>query len=166
MRTFLALIAASIAPALVVVPLYLAGQFAMFPSDDPYIWVRTRTFAVISLAVSAAHVFFLGLPAMLLLRRFSVIRLRNTLVCGFVLAMIPMGFISFPLQYEGYGSSSTVNGVQMMVDGVTTAAGWIDFVQGMLFAGCFGLLAAGAFWLVWRKSPNNSLKRTDQSLRD
>ena len=65
---------------------------------------------------------------------------------------------SWPLRYASPGSSASVNGVDTMIDGVPTTAGWLQYLYGVAFFGIFGILAAAAFWLVLRGGPNNSFK--------
>jgi hypothetical protein len=40
--------------------------------------------------------------------------------------------------------------VQTMINGVPTVAGWISYIEGVLFMGAFGTLGGLAFWMVWR----------------
>ena len=74
MKTALAFFAAALVPASVMTLWYLYGQFSIFPSDDPYIWVRTKGFVIICVAISALHVFLLGAPAHALLRWRKAVR--------------------------------------------------------------------------------------------
>jgi hypothetical protein len=160
MRLIIAFVAAILAPACALVLWYLYGQFAMFDSNDPYIWIRTRGFLVICLAISGAHVVALGIPAYLLLRCRRVLRWWSVLLSGFVLGAIPAAVFSWPLRYAGPGSSASVNGVDTMIDGIPTTAGWLQYFGGVTFFGACGLLAAAAFWVVRGMSPNNSSKPT------
>ncbi|WP_444917886.1 hypothetical protein [Microbulbifer sp. JMSA003] len=148
MKLLLAFISAAASPALLMVIWYLYGQFQIFEADDPYIWVRTGNFAVICFFVSGAFVLLLGLPAYFLLRKFRLVRWWSTLVVGFSLAAIPMAIFTWPLKYPELKTSASVNGVQTMVDGVPTIAGWLQFTQGVLFLGVCGLVGALAFWLT------------------
>jgi hypothetical protein len=158
MRLIIAFAAAVLAPTCALAVWYLYGQFATFDADDPYIWTRTRGFIVICLAISAAHVVVLGIPAYLVLRWRGALRWWSTLLSGFVLGAVPAGVLSWPLRYSDLKSSATVNGVQTMVDGIPTMAGWLQYVGGVSFFGAFGALAAAAFWVVRGMSPNNSFK--------
>jgi len=155
MKLAFAFIAAVLAPACLMTLWYLYGQFMVFEPNDPYIWVRTRGFLVICLLTSAAYVFLLGLPAYLLLRWRKAVRWWSTISPGFILAALPVALMSWPLRYAGMGSSSSVNGVDMMIAGVPTTAGWIQYVEGLMFFGCLGALSGLVFWLASRSmSPN------------
>ena len=148
MRLVLAFIAAIALPTLLMVLWYLYGQFQTFEADDPYIWVRTWSFLGLTATISACFVLLLGLPAYLLLRYFKKVRWWSTLLSGFFLGAIPVGIFTWPLRYASPGSYSSANGVETMVDGAPTIAGWFQFIEGVLFFGGFGFVAALAFWLL------------------
>ena len=158
MRLVIAFVAAVLAPTLAVVLWYLYGQFDIFDASDPYIWVRTRGFLVLCLVISAAHVTALGVPAFFIRRWRRALRWWTTLLAGFILGTLPAAVFSWPLRYASPGSSASVNGVDTMIDGVPTTAGWLQYLYGVAFFGIFGILAAAAFWLVLRGGPNNSFK--------
>lgn len=148
MRITIAFLSAAALPALLLVLWYLFGQFQTFEANDPYIWVRTRNFALLCTFFSVAFVFLLGLPAYFFLRWLKLVRLWSTLTTGFMLAAVPMAMFTWPLKYPELKASASVNGVQTMIDGVPTMAGWFQFIQGVAFVGACGLVGALAFWLV------------------
>ena len=159
MKIVLAFLAAILTPACLMTLWYLYGQFATFPADDPYIWVRTRGFFVICFAISAAHVLLLGVPGYLLLRWRNAVRWWSIIASGFALAAIPVALWSWPLRYPELKSSASINGVQTMIDGVPTTAGWLQYAEGIFFFAACGALSGLAFWLALRAmSPNNSFK--------
>jgi len=151
MRIVLAVLAAIVAPAGIMIALYLYGQFTTFEAGDPYIWIRTRNFSIICLLVSTLYVVVLGLPAYLLLRWRHAIRWWSTLIAGFVLAAVPLAILVWPLRFAGPGSSASVNGVATMIDGVPTMAGWVQYLAGVGQMGALGVVGAFAFWLVQRR---------------
>jgi hypothetical protein len=148
MRLIIAFAVAVLAPALGLGGWYLYEQFATPPSDDPYIWVRTRWFFIICFNISAAHVVALGIPAYFLLRWRSALRWWTALLAGFVLGALPMAVFSWPLRYANPENFLSVNGVEMMVNGVPTMAGWLQYLKGVSFFGACGLVAAAAFYAV------------------
>lgn len=160
MRVAFAFISAAVFPALLMVLWYLYGQFQTFEANDPYIWVRTKNFALMCIFVSSGFVLLLGLPTYLVLFKLQLVRWWSTLGAGFCLASIPMAIFTWPLRYPELKTTSSVNGVQTMIDGVPTLAGWVDFAQGVLFLGACGLVGALAFWLV---APNQLRQRTPQA---
>ncbi len=150
MNVVLALAAAVLAPALLMVVWYLYGQFEVFASDDPYIWIRTQNFLLVCLAVSGLHVVVLGAPAYAILRWKGLIRWWSTVLTGFVLAALPIAFFTWPLRFPELKTTASFNGVQTMVDGTPTAAGWAQYAEGFLFVSSCGALSGLVFWLVWR----------------
>jgi hypothetical protein len=160
MRTLVAFLAAVSAPACLFTLWYLYGQFIVFPSDDPYIWVRTWGVLVASLTFSAAHVVLLGAPAYFLLRWRGLLRWWSITAAGFVLGALPLGAMTWPLRYAALGSSSSVNGVDTMINGTVTTAGWLQYAQGVFFFGACGVIAAVTFFAVLRMRPNYAFKRT------
>ena len=159
MKTAFAFFAAALVPTSLMTLWYLYGQFSTFPSDDPNIWVRTKGFVIICVAISALHVVLLGAPAFALLRWRNAVRWWSIIACGFILAATPIALWSWPLRYPELKTSASFNGVQTMIDGVPTAAGWLQYAQGVVFFAACGALSGLAFWLVLRgMSPSNSFK--------
>jgi hypothetical protein len=154
MRLALAFLSAIIVPAILISGWYLYGQFETFESDDPYIWVRTRGFLGLTLFISGAFVLLLGLPAYFILRYFKFINWWATLISGFILGAAPMAIFTWPLSYPELNTNASVNGVQTIINGTPTMAGWLQFVEGVSFFGGCGLAAALVFWLV---APNKNI---------
>ena len=166
MKTVLAFLVAALVPATLMTLLYLYGQFSMFPSDDPYIWVRTKNVLGLFVMISLAHVVLLGVPAYAVLRWRKAVRWWSVLASSFVLGAAPMAIWSWPLRYADLKSSVTFNGVQTMIDGTTTAAGWVQYRQGVLFFGAWGLVSGLAFWFTLHVIRHNrSLHRTALGVR-
>ncbi len=153
MKTTLSFLAAILLPACLMTVWYLHGQFEIFKPDDPYIWVRTKGFLLACLAVSAAHVVLLGTPTYFFLRKLNKIRWWSTIASGFVLGAIPMAVFIWPLQHTNLKTSATVNGIQTMIDGIPTLAGWLQYAEGVGFLGGLGAVGGLAFWLSWRLGP-------------
>ena len=155
MKLLIACFSAVAAPTILVCIPYLIGQFLSIETNVPYIWVRTGIVLIKTFLISSGFVFLLGLPAYFLLRYLKLIRWWSTLLTGFSLAAIPMAFLTWPLIFSDthldIKTNSTMNGVQTMIDGVPTTAGWIYYLGGVTYFGAFGLIAALAFWFVIRK---------------
>jgi hypothetical protein len=162
MTTLLALAAATLAPALLMALWYLYGQFAVFASSDPYIWVRTANFLTLCVTVSALHVVLLGAPAYALLRWKKLVSWWSTLATGFVLATLPVSLITWPLRFPELKTTASFNGVSTIVEGVPTAAGWMQYFEGVLFFGACGALSGLAFWLVWRRGTQKLYSQPSQ----
>ena len=110
-----------------------------------------------SFVVSAGHVLFLGLPAVFTLHKLGRLRLRATLLVGLVAGCVPMAITTWPVTDTNSGYTS--NGVELLVNGIPTAAGWARYCYGVLSAGLLGAIGGLAFYLTLRGfSPNNSFK--------
>ena len=149
-RLLIALCLAALVPAILMTGWYLYGQFSYFPSDDPYIWVRTRNFAIPCVTISALFVVLLGLPTFLVLKSNNRVNARSALIAGFFLAALPASLLTWPMRP---GFSSSVGGVAHVVDGVPTFAGWQSYGIGLLSMGALGLAGASAFWFAYRHKP-------------
>jgi hypothetical protein len=118
-------------------------------SADVYQWRTLGAIALATLAVAAAHVVLLGFPAFLLLKWKNLARGWTTTGAGLLLGALPMALFSWPGGCPGCSSSS--NGVQTMVDGAPTAAGWLSYAYGVGFFATLGAIGGVCFWLVWRR---------------
>jgi hypothetical protein len=151
MRILFSFLAAILMPACLLTAWYLYGQFAVFESDDPYIWVRSKNFFFTCLLFAAAFVVVLGVPTYLLLRKLNAVCWWSTIGAGFILGAIPMAIFTWPLRYSELRSSASVDGVQTMIDGVPTLEGWVQYASAVSFVGACGAVGALAFWTVSRK---------------
>ena len=154
MRLAIATLSAIALPTLIMTCWYLYGQFEIFDANDPYIWVRTKGFFFVVLAISAGFVVVLGLPAYFLLKQIKRVTWCSTVVSGFLIGATPVAIFLWP--YGSPGSSASSNGVDTMINGVPTLAGWLDYLQAVIFFGGFGLASAFVFWLL---SPNKPRQR-------
>lgn len=150
MRLLPAFLAAVLVPTSIVVAMYLSWQFQTFGSADPYIWTRTRNFAIICLTISTAYVVALGIPAYGLLRWRNAIRWWSTVAMGFLLGAIPPAVLFWPLRNDDSKIPSSVDGVQTMIEGMPTATGGMQFLAGITTFAALGAVGGLAFWLVAR----------------
>lgn len=148
MRPIFAFVAAALAPAGAVMLWYLYDQFTRFDAGDPHIWVRTSGVASLCLVVSMAAVLVIGAPAYLVLRGRPGLRWWGVWLAGFLLAAIPFGLLTFPHLTPNPGEFMAVEGVKLVVDGVPTLAGWIDYLESVVLFGACGTLASAVFWAV------------------
>lgn len=148
MRLIFAFVGAALAPAVAMTLWYLYDQFARFDASDPYIWVRTRGFALLCLIVSMVGVMVLGIPAYLALRGRPLMRWWGVWLVGFVLAAIPFCLFTIPSFISLSGSSMVADGVQLIADGVPTLAGWFRYLEGVALFGACGTFSAAVFWAV------------------
>lgn len=158
MRIIFGFILAALIPALLMTAWYLYGQFVVFGIGDEYIWIRTSGFLSWCIIVSFGHVLILGVPAYLIVSRFYMVKWWSAIVGGFLLGSIPIAIFTWPLRYPLLKISSSSNGVPIMIDGVPTIAGWLEYISGFSFFGACGAVGAMMFWVV--AAPNKSFKRT------
>ena len=104
------------------------------------------SFGMAALVIAAGCVGVMGFPASIIGWRFGLIRWWTSVIVGFFLGSLPIALIMFPRK----GSSSSVQGVPLKIDGVFTSAGWVDFSQKISIMGIFGAVGGLAFCLVWR----------------
>ncbi len=103
--------------------------------------------------VSTAHLLVFGIPAVYLLQKFNRMRWWTLGPAGFVTGALPFGIWRFPHDLPYQASSSYMNGQEMittMVDGVTTLAGWVQYLKGVALLGALGGIAALSLWLTWK----------------
>lgn len=150
MRTTIAFLIAAFVPVLFLTAYYAYGALTAAEANDGYVWIRIRGFAVISTVVSTGYVAFLGVPAFLLLKWKSAIRWWSSVVVGFLLGGIPVAVLAWPLRYSGLKTSASVDGVQTMIAGVPTGAGWLQYAGAVGFVGLCGAIGGLSFWVVWR----------------
>ncbi len=108
----------------------------------------------VSFSLSWQFRLVLWLPAHFLLKQIKRVTWCSTVVSGFLIAATPIAIFLWP--YGSPGSSASSNGVDTMINGVPTLAGWLDYLQAVIFFGGFGLASAFVFWLL---SPNKPSQR-------
>lgn len=110
------------------------------------LFVGTFGLVPVSYTVVLAHALVLGLPIFLIFWWKRWVNLV-TCICGGFLVAAASGVISrWPAGPKG--RNSTVGGVPLVVDGVPTLAGWLDFLQVLIFLGFFGAIAGIVFWAI------------------
>jgi hypothetical protein len=105
------------------------------------------------MAVGAAAVLFLGIPAFVLLHKYQQDSWVSLGILGFLLAALPVAVLSWPRRMEGYSAGRNWHGqyVKMYVDGTPTDFAWLAYVEDIAFFGLHGLIGALVFYVVWRK---------------
>ena len=110
------------------------------------LFVSTFALVPVSYTVVLTHAAVLGLPIFLIFwwkRWVNVI----TCICGGFLVAAASGIVpNWPVSPKG--SNASVRGVPLVVDGVPTLAGWLDFLQILIFLGVFGAIAGIIFWAI------------------
>jgi len=133
-----ALLAAGLAPALVMAAFWHTAKVALF--------AFTFTFAI-----ALSHAVLLGLPLFLVFRPMGRINVVTCVVFGFAVGAAPAGVLTWPpLQHPEFHTSASVDGVLTIIDGIN-AAGWVSYIGPLIYFGLFGALGGFAFWvaLIW-----------------
>jgi hypothetical protein len=110
------------------------------------LFVCTFGLVPVRYAVVLAHALGLGLPIFLIFWWKRWVNIYTCMGAGFLVAAASGIHPNWPVGPEGRNSS--VGGVDMVVDGVPTLAGWIDFLQVLAFVGFFGAIAGIVFWAI------------------
>ena len=117
--------------------------------------------AVFASAIALVLIAFAGYPVFLLLRRFRVANVWTSVAAGFLIAALLMGWLMWPLRYEGMGGTSShgvgVDLVYTQINGYTTAAGWREFFWACSIFGALGGLGGGVFWELAQKKRTQKL---------
>jgi hypothetical protein len=129
-----AILFAALAPALVMAALWHATKIASV--------VFAFTFAI-----AFYHAVFFGLPLFLVFRLKGWINVMSCVVAGFAVGAVPAGVLTWPMQHRDHMSAS-VDGVPTIINGVITAAGWVNYVKPVIYFGSFGALGGFAFWVA------------------
>ena len=130
-----ALLFAGLTPALVMAALWYTAKIA-------------RTAFAFTFAIALSHAVLLGLPLFLVFRSKGWINVMTCVVLGFAVGAVPAAILSWPMQHPELHTSVSVDGVPAIINGVITAAGWVSYVQPLIYFGSFGALGGFAFWVA------------------
>ena len=146
-RILIALLAAAMTAATIFVAYgaivtWSSGEAALGPAIE-----LTTALWLPAVAVALAHAAVLGLPAYLVLRRLGWTRWWVSPICGFAIGALPFAIYFSP--FDNAASFSQVGDKVLIQNGVTTLAGWIDFVESTAGLGLLGMASGIAAWLTW-----------------
>lgn len=133
---------------------------------------RLATYALATLVASAAATFLLawlippvatfvptflmisllGLPGYLWLRHVERDSYGVAAALGFVLAPMPIGYLTWPVGPDGRVGATYVQGELVEKDGVPTLAGWINYAEFVLPIAVAGSVAALVFYRIVRSA--------------
>ncbi|MEM6582921.1 MAG: hypothetical protein AAF699_16695 [Pseudomonadota bacterium] len=100
--------------------------------------------------IALVHAVVLCVPLVAILWRKNRITAINSIVAGFGIGGAFVAVVTWPFLFSGMNSSASVNGVETIINGVPTAAGWLQYVKGIIYLGLFGAMGGLAFW-CWLK---------------
>jgi hypothetical protein len=151
---FSASLAAIVTPSLIIA--IIAVAFGGSPSGG-----LIPVFLIYGLIFSTIHFIALGLPTLILLNKFNLLKFKYVILTGFLIAIIPTGIHRWPLpdgqlfgkiEAKLYGFDVVKN-----IDGIPTIWGWLIYLKETLTPGIlFGIPAAFAFWYFY---DSNSAQR-------
>ena len=75
-----------------------------------------------------------------------------TIASAFLVGAIPVGILTWPLNFPSLKGTASINAVMTIVDGVPTLAGWLAYLEGLGTFGAFGATGGLAFWLTLKFS--------------
>jgi hypothetical protein len=120
----------------------------------------------LAFAVTLGHAVFLGLLVALILRAKRKMQFIPILAGGFLVGGLPGGLFTWPLSPLRHTSASS-DGVQTVINGIPTLAGWAQYGVILGGLGCLGAVGALIFWLTLRSvgSPDVAdLSSSDRSI--
>jgi hypothetical protein len=127
-----------------VAALFMAMAFPAYeglPTFLERVWRTAQVYGVMG-AYPAAIV--LGLPAYFIVRRHVSAKPIGCMAVGFVVAALPWAL----LVVIGAGGSASIDGQRTVIDGHTTAYGWLKNAEFILTIGLFGAVGGLVFWAV------------------
>lgn len=81
-------------------------------------------------------------------RQWSWMNLWTALVIGFACGALPYLLLSMAADAPGSGSSYSVGGVDLVVNGRRTLSGWLQVLRDAAMMGAVGVISAGVFRLI------------------
>jgi hypothetical protein len=126
---------AGLAPALVAAALWHAAKIA------------SAVFAF-TFAIALGHAVLFGLPLFLVFRSKGRINVISCVIFGFAIGAVPIGVLSWPTLHPEPHTLASVDDVPTIINGVITAAGWVNYVKPLIYFGSFGALGGFAFWVA------------------
>ena len=145
----ISLLACSFVPAFIsLIFILLMGVFSHQLANNLGNFISMFLLAFI---ISAIHALVLGFPLYLLVKKYFNFTYFFAGIIGFIVGALPLAVFTWPLRYAGTRSSSSFNGVQHMIEGVPTMAGWLSYIQGFMVFGCLGILGAITYNYLLKK---------------
>ncbi|MBT8399765.1 MAG: hypothetical protein KJO98_04755 [Rhodothermia bacterium] len=135
MRTAAHILAALLVAAMV--PALLFGAF-------------TASIELVTLAfvIALGHAIVLGAPVVAILWRKGWINVLAAVPSGFAIGAAGIAIFTWPVQTPG--TSASTGGIQTIVDGTPTLAGWTQYLYAVATFGALGAAGGVMFWLWLR----------------
>lgn len=139
--------------ASIITAIFVAALFGV-----PWFWFETQSSwplfgAVAAFVITLAHVWLLGVPSVMLLRRIGFLNWCSVLASGFLSGGLSYAAFSYVLSSDTNDSFSAWNGEQMALlvsNGTITQAGWRRHFFSAAQVGVIGLLVSAIFFATLR----------------
>lgn len=114
-------------------------------------FAQSLTILTLAFAVTLGHAVIIGLPVAFLYRAKRWTRLSAAIAGAFIIGIIPGGLLTWPMNLS-LRTSSSVDGVATVVNGIPTLAGWLGYLKLLGVIGSLGAIGGLVFWLTLRWS--------------
>ena len=159
---FVSLLICSMVPAVIFSTYFIILSIA--DNSLSTIFKQLPSLFFFTTAFGFMHAMLLGFPLYLLVKKYSKFTFTVSATGGFIVGALPLSIYAWP--FYDYGSSSTINGVKTVVNGVPTKAGWFNYFQDAFILGVIGLVSGVVFKYVLSrfKASNNTLNKDATSV--
>ena len=125
----------------------------------PWFWFESQSTwplfgAMVAFVVTLSHVWLLGIPSVMLLRRMGFLNWCSVLASGFLLGSLSYAAFAYVVSSNSNYSSSEWTGEKtelLMSSGTITQAGWRRHVFAATEVGVIGLSVSAIFFAILRR---------------
>jgi len=152
MKTALLATAAALGIQPVVAVVFAASP--LLASGEPVDVQGLLVLSALVLAVAAVHFACLGVPALLLLKRYGRLNVVSVALAGAAVGSVVVAALSWPAgdnDNHTYAASWYERLTTMVELGQVTPEGWASYLRGVSYFALHGLAGGLAFFAVWRK---------------
>lgn len=132
-----------LAPALAAIAMSIVSPaYEGLPNMNERVWRTAEIFALVGAYPTTV---FIGIPTYLVLRRYFLPTILNCALAGALVAALPwmvLTLLPTSADQETIGDRPTV------IDGITTAYGWLVRAETIAQIAAFGLIGGLVFWVV------------------
>lgn len=131
----------------------------------PWLWFESQSTwplfgAVAAFVITLAHIWLLGIPSVMLLRKIGFLNWCSVLASGFLIGCLSYAAFSYFVSPSTNYSSSAWNGGEMALlvsNGTITQAGWRLHAISAAQVGAIGLLVSAIFFAILRRHRGSNL---------
>ena len=124
--------------------------FAGLPAGAVFFAITGAVYVTLPAFILAlGHAVILGLPSFLLGRSLGRVNLVSSAVVGFAIGVIPFTLFTLLITLtQGSANITSSDGVPLVINGVTTLAGWLGILVPWILFGGLGALGGITFCLI------------------